>query len=211
MKREQHCLAEVTGLIHQYSEEFDAEVALIKMKSGTRWPRPEYVRPDINRDALLLLLQRADCSETQSLAELLRNSTPNASDLRAQDSLAEVWTQILNLVAMSDQEIIDYWQTKRDCAAKAGTWMHILFEHMLNGFDVVPKSMSRELSMAVNFLKKYKHCVAYRTEWTVYAKEEDVAGSIDFVLQDPEDDGLILIEREVSIEVCFAELHEASP
>lgn len=199
VKREQHCLAEVTGLIHQYSEEFDAEVALIKMKSGTRWPRPEYVRPDINRDALLLLLQRADCSETQSLAELLRNSTPNASDLcagllRAQDSLAEVWTQILNLVAMSDQEIIDYWQTKRDCAAKAGTWMHILFEHMLNGFDVVPKSMSRELSMAVNFLKKYKHCVAYRTEWTVYAKEEDVAGSIDFVLQDPEDDGLILID-----------------
>ncbi|CAE7810987.1 unnamed protein product [Symbiodinium sp. CCMP2592] len=189
----------VTGLIHQFSEEFDADAALIKMKCGTRWPRPEYIRPDINRDALLLLLQRADCPETQGLAKLLQDSTPDASDLcadllRAQNGLAEVWTEILSLVTMSDQEILDYWQTKRDCAAKAGTWMHILFEHMLNGFHVVPKSMSRELSMAVNFLKKYKHCVAYRTEWTVYAKEEDVAGSIDFVLQDPEDDGLILID-----------------
>ena len=95
---------------------------------------------------------------------------------------------------MSDHEIIECWQTKRQCAANAGTWMHLLLEHTLNGFDVAPKSMSRELSMAVKFLDKYKHCLAHRTEWTIYAQEEDVAGSTDLVLRDPVDDGLILVD-----------------
>ena len=32
------------------------------------------------------------------------------------------------------------------------------------------------------------------TEWMIYARREDLAGSIDLVLRDPEDGGLILVD-----------------
>ena len=40
----------VTGLVHRLAQEFDADVAVAKMMSGCRWPRPEYCR--LEHDAL---------------------------------------------------------------------------------------------------------------------------------------------------------------
>ncbi|CAE7278855.1 unnamed protein product [Symbiodinium microadriaticum] len=46
----------VTGLIHQYSEEFEPDVALTKMKSGKQWPRTEYLNPSVSLPSIANML-----------------------------------------------------------------------------------------------------------------------------------------------------------
>ena len=39
-------LGSVTKLVHEFAEEFDADLVIAKMKGGPRWPRPEYTHPN---------------------------------------------------------------------------------------------------------------------------------------------------------------------
>ena len=55
-------LGSVTGLIHEFCGEFDADVAIKLMKSSSRWPRPGYLRhvmPSEVMDALSQIPQAA--------------------------------------------------------------------------------------------------------------------------------------------------------
>eukprot|EP00434_Breviolum_minutum_P014051 symbB.v1.2.012392.t1/scaffold857.1/size218589/7 len=67
--------------------------------------------------------------------------------------------------------------------ASRGTWMHASFECLLNGGFIATNDDELKLLGAKVF----------RTEWTVYATEEDLAGSIDLAMQLP-DQSLILVD-----------------
>ena len=72
------------------------------------------------------------------------------------------------------------WTENGVTSSNAGTWMHAMFEHMLNGEDIVPGSMDEELSLCVKFLDElrdeFPNAMIHRTEWVIYAMGEDMAG-----------------------------------
>ena len=179
--------AEVTGLIHEHAAPFDADEALLKMQQGKRWPRAEYVRANISMQAVRPLLP-ADAMprdlSNEDLAELVQTARPEI----------ENWPALMALLCMSDAEIKEAWHVHAGEASNAGTWMHAMLEHVFNGYNVMPGCMASELQTALHCMSPHAHLRAYRTEWTIFAERESLAGSIDLVLQDPVDGGLVLVD-----------------
>jgi hypothetical protein len=186
----------VTGLIHKYSEPFDAAVALMKMKSGRKWPRAEYMKSQFDvKDLLPLLPATNELDELQHLLQQPNVNMDAVCDIiaRSKDDI-EYLDDVISHMMMSDDEILQQWEKKRDTASNAGTWMHAMFEHVLNGTTIEPRGMQRELDMCISFLREHSQLRAYRTEWAICAPEEDLAGSIDLVLHDPRDDQYVLVD-----------------
>ena len=72
---------------------------------------------------------------------------------------------------------MNMWERNRRDAAANGTYMHYLFEAYLNGYSV-PET-SPEFQMLQSFLQSMNGWRAFRTEWTIFGEEENLAGSID--------------------------------
>ena len=94
---------------------------------------------------------------------------------------------------MTDQEIKDIWEKKRDTAAEAGTKMHYDIECFYNGIEV--SNTSIEFKYFMEFEKgrlsdgqggSETRLIPYRTEWTVFDEDHLFAGSIDMTFLDPE-------------------------
>ena len=68
--------------------------------------------------------------------------------------------------------------------------MHAQFEHLLNGGSL--PSRTEEVALLAQFLRSQPGMTAYRTEWRIYAEEEDVAGSIDYVAERPDGSKVIV-------------------
>ena len=67
--------------------------------------------------------------------------------------------------------------------------MHYQFECWMN-WVAVPAD-STEMQLFLKFVRGLDGLTAYRTEWTIFAEAERLAGSIDFVAQDA--NGLLVI------------------
>eukprot|EP00439_Symbiodinium_sp_Y106_P041094 s4459_g5.t1 len=149
---------EVTGLIHQYSEEFEPEVALTKMKSGKQWPRAEYMNPFISLPSIANMLRGLDFRYQADLVHLLRETVPNMSEIcrlfAASRQDLNGWDDIVGELTMSDDEIMLYWNNKRKTAANSGTWMHAMLEHMLNGYKIKAGPMQGEMDAVIGFLSE---------------------------------------------------------
>jgi hypothetical protein len=104
------------------------------------------------------------------------------------------WEGLMSLVCMTSTEIKEYWSTFSQHASNAGTWMHAMFEHVLNGYDVVPAGMLTELRIFVSFMQTQQHLRVRRTEWMIFAEAESLAGSIDLVLRHPETGDMVLVD-----------------
>ena len=72
-------------------------------------------------------------------------------------------------MALSDDEIMLLWETKRNEAANSGTWMHAMLEYMFNGYQIAAGEMQGELDAAVNIVSQMGDVEVYRTEWCIYA------------------------------------------
>ena len=83
---------------------------------------------------------------------------------------------------MSDAEIKELWRRNGEEAAAEGTRMHLQCEIILNG-GVVHGNWP-EMHLLKMFLQEREKLIAYRTEWTIWASAENLAGSIDFVARD---------------------------
>ena len=59
--------------------------------------------------------------------------------------------------------------------------MHAQFEFLLNGGSLTSRTV--EVILLAQFLRSQQGTTAYRTEWRVYADDEDIAGSIDYVAE----------------------------
>lgn len=85
---------------------------------------------------------------------------------------------------MTREEIKDLW-SKNDAAEK-GTKLHYDIECYYNDLEV--ENNSEEYQWFLKFVNDYKYLKPYRTEWIVFYEELRLAGSIDMVFQDENND-----------------------
>jgi len=85
---------------------------------------------------------------------------------------------------MTREQIKELWGSND--AAKKGTAMHYDIECYYNGLEV--KNDSEEYQFFLQFAEDYKHLKPYRTEWIIFYEELKLAGSIDMVFKDENDD-----------------------
>ena len=168
------------------------------MKNGSNWPRPEYVSSDCNFSSIAKMLMGMDFFYQADLVSALQCEDPSVIEIctlfaKSRDSI-EGFEDIMQHLVLYDNEILHLWKQKGEEAANSGTWMHAMLEHLFNGFQVQPGSMATELSMAINLVGEIADVVAYRTEWCIYATEEDLAGSIDLVLKKSNGSEFVLVD-----------------
>ena len=121
------------------------------------------------------------CPETAELARML------CARPRPDVEICEAARQVPcvpDLLSMSDATIKMLWERNSREASARGTWMHLEFEMLLNGHAV--SAMSSEIKLFSKFLQQMKSGTAFRTEWAIFATEENLAGSIDFVALEPD-------------------------
>ena len=185
-----------TGLLHNFTQGFDPDEAIAKMTSGRNWPRVGYLKhsiPDAVWLALsglgyakeLLLLLSAKPRPEEQICELTRsliNQHPSDKD-------------VLQSIAQSAAQIKVQWSERAEVGASQGTWMHTSFECLLNGGFIT--TFDEETSLFKKFLESLVASSAgiqvFRTEWAIFATEEDLAGSIDLALKTP-DGCLVLVD-----------------
>ena len=173
----------VTGLVHSLVQTFEPRDALLAMRNGRNWPRPEYVIPNMASE-LRRLMPANDATLGRVRCLLVATPVDVPAICHALQELA--WTHPghahwISLVSMTDAEILSNWNKNRRTAAAEGTWVHALCECLLNK-GTVPLG-SPEICMFFKFLQRFQAegWTLYRTEWAVYAEAEDLAGSIDAV------------------------------
>lgn len=88
----------------------------------------------------------------------------------------------------SAEEIQNQWSQSGLDATTKGTYMHKSIEMFYNN-DPVTDNDTPEYKMFMDFHNDHKDTLeAYRTEWEVYDEEHKIAGSIDMVFRNVEDD-----------------------
>ena len=106
----------------------------------------------------------------QSVTNIVENCFPKFdAQLHAKTTAAKM--------GISPQEVIDMWELKAQESRELGTAMHQKIENYYKGQDSWEDDTFRLFKM---FADKVK-LEPYRTEWTVYDTDHNIAGTIDFV------------------------------
>ena len=170
----------VTGLIHQYACEFDAGKIIERMRNGCNWPRAEYLAQTVSSE---VLREIACCDGGIELAVALeatmRDDDEVVSIIRRLRQQGCLPTLLLSALCMTPNQIVEKWDRNKTIAANAGTYMHWRFEAWLNRVPVMESGP--EFAMLRKYTSTLTGLTCYRTEWTIFASEENIAGSIDFV------------------------------
>lgn len=97
---------------------------------------------------------------------------------------------------MTPTEIKQTWDKIRDDAADAGTKMHLAIEQFYN--HQIDSSVKLEQDKNVidtdeyrhfeTFFKDYQYLKPFKTEWRIFDEKVKIAGSIDMIFIDPDDD-----------------------
>ena len=185
-------------MIHRHAEKFDSNAAVQMMTSGRNWPRSMYVAPDVNFKHISNMLMGLDFRYQADIVALMREEEPNIDEIcrllrESKEECADL-KEIITAIMLTDSEILTMWEVHKNRAANSGTWMHAMLEHDFNGHRVLPGSMQGELDAARQITESMGLMEVFRTEWCIYATEEDLAGSIDLVLRDPVAEVLYLID-----------------
>ena len=184
----------VTQLVHEFKNEFSEDHVISTMQTSTNWPRPGYLKSTLSEhqeaelaglkdtEQLLMEFQRKERDELRicKLAHQLRARAPKNR------AIAEMVTGL----GLSEAEIREKWAKARDDGAKEGMWMHAQFECLLNGGSL--PCQTAEVVLLTRFLRSQRDTIAYRTEWQIYADDEDIAGSIDYVAERPDGSKVIV-------------------
>jgi ATP-dependent exoDNAse (exonuclease V) beta subunit len=94
---------------------------------------------------------------------------------------------------MTKDEIKALWSKNGKESSEKGTLMHAMIENFYNKQPVSDEFyQSKEGQMFLNFVEDYS-IEPYRTEWKVYSKKYQLAGSIDMVFKDPNEEGKYII------------------
>ncbi len=106
---------------------------------------------------------------------------------------------------MTDEEIKEGWRRNGQEAAELGTAMHLNIEKYYNGLPFNPGfTDSKEYTLFESFLNDHYLYIPYRTEWTVYSKKYRLAGSIDMVYIDPENEKFVIVDWKRSKEIKYS-------
>ena len=82
----------MTGLIHEYSDAFDAALAIGNMRAGKRWPRAEYLVSELDFKLMISFLK---CTEFKFQADIVHLAQCDSPDL----------DELCRLVALSREEL----------------------------------------------------------------------------------------------------------
>lgn len=103
---------------------------------------------------------------------------------------------------MTAEEIKKQWDQTGNDATTRGTRMHLSIETFYNGVSTEQYEDDVEFKMFKQFYEDHKDLVdAYRTEWEVYDEEHKIAGSIDMVFENKDDDTLSIYDWKRSKEI----------
>ena len=171
-------IGSVTGLVHEYCEEFDALEMLKKMRSGRNWPRPRYLCKEPPAEVLREIEKISAASSLHSLLKSWKNFDAICNTARDLLLSCPSMKPILDRLSLNDEEIINEWREIADVASNQGTWMHWTFEAYINRVEGL--ATGPELAMFIAYLKSLTGLEAYRTEWVIFADEERIGGCIDF-------------------------------
>ena len=175
----------VTRFLAAFQEPFDADAVICRMEESQTWPRQgyltfkhirkveEYARGFPFLWPLLSLLQgHPNPIDQASVCQLLQRAPEDS-----------VWNGARYLLTMTRAEIKGMWKRNGEVASRVGTWAHLQCECVLNGGQV--SSLSPEMSCLSRFLQTSGQLLARRTEWSIWATDEKLAGAIDFCATDP--------------------------
>jgi len=144
----------VTEFISTYFDKFDPDVAIEKMKKGTRWPREGYVYK------VLLII----------IFNIITITTTITKDKNGVEK------------PLSDKAIKEKWDKIGEYARNRGSWMHYNIERLLNKLE--PSKSLPEMQQFEKFYTDVvlkRGIEPWRTEWRIAAPDLSLGGSIDFV------------------------------
>lgn len=198
----------VSGIAHDYQSHFDATGAIWGMKKSRKqaWPRLEYVKgarkiAHVDEFVGSCLLYDPDAGETVASLELddkcedvgiVLYEVLDGGRVKPDVPVAEEWYVYER--SLTHQEIKQLWEQNGEDARNRGTEAHLQMELWLNSEPV--RLDDGEVVVGLEFVHKCLAPIqakAYRTEWTIFAEEENVAGCIDAALRMP-DGSLFLVD-----------------
>ena len=190
----------VSGLPAEFESEFDAQSGINAMKRSRRirWPRIQYVinprriaHVDEFEGRYGGMIVDADTNDTIASVE----PGTDANGIIMYTVLRDTATREVDNEAwyvfdrcMTDEEIRHKWELNGEDSRNRGTEAHLQMELWFNS---EPVRMDDEVKVGLDFVRKCLvpiGVMAYRTEWTIFAEEEDVAGCIDLAVTMPSGD-----------------------
>ena len=96
-----------------------------------------------------------------------------------------------NYYNMTAEQIKKSWRDSGTSASTAGTGLHLAIEYFYNEIEDNIKPEIKECvewEYFQNFLADFPGLKAYRTEWEIFDTELNLAGSVDMVFKDENDD-----------------------
>ena len=205
------CAWSVTGLVHKFCGEFDADETIARMQKGRNWPRAKYASHSSKRRRLCGLLvadslalsnvshEELDAARAVADSSFAPSPEVEGDELQEdiQDSLVDSVRDLMKVaqaspikrclprvvaeLADTGDEIKEKWSRNAASAANKGTWMHLQCELWLNRDHCYCDGP--EMEMFLQYVRRLaRHRVTtLRTEWEVFAEDLDLAGSVDFV------------------------------
>lgn len=196
----------VSGLAGEFESEFNPteSINLMKRSRKMRWPRLQYVinarriesADDFDPEKGAMLVD-ANMDETISSIE-------HGHGKRGLELLADLRTSAVRRCdaehmyvfdrCMTDDEIKQKWELNGEDARNRGTEAHLQMELWFNSEPV--RHEEGEVRVGLDFVKRCMvplKAKGYRTEWTIFGEEENVAGCIDLAAVLPNGD-LYLID-----------------
>jgi len=103
------------------------------------------------------------------------------------------WNESSPYFHMTKSQIKDLWSKNGKDASEKGTIMHAHIENYYNN-QPVPQDFlsSKEGQLFLDFVEDYS-LEPYRTEWKIYSKKYELAGSVDILFKDPDDESKLII------------------
>lgn len=92
---------------------------------------------------------------------------------------------------MTREQIKNDWESNRSNAASLGTAMHANLESAYNGLE--HETESKEWLLFKQYEADHLNLKPFRTEWTLFAKDIRVAGSVDMLYEDPDEPGALVL------------------
>lgn len=198
----------VSGIAHEYQSHFDPNGAIWLMKKSRKqaWPRLEYVKgarkiTHIDEFVGSCLLYDPDAEETVASLEVDETCEDAGivlyeilNDGRVKPDVPSNEEWYVYERALTDQEIRESWEKNGEDARNRGTEAHLQMELWLNSEPV--RLDDGEVVVGLEFVRTCLAPIqakAYRTEWTIFGEEENVAGCIDAALRMP-DGSLFLVD-----------------
>lgn len=187
-------------------EEFipDKAISMMKNSRGEAWPRKTYVKAAkiLHQEQQILPFHGAllYCEDTEKTVAAVppRSGIDNIllrlkSDATKRNFNGHVALYSFEQV-MSDEEIKRHWEENAEDSRNRGTEAHLQMELWFNSEPC--RLDDPEVVVGLKFVRDCLLPIGakpYRTEWEIYATDEDVAGSIDLAVVLP-DQSIVLVD-----------------